>query len=307
MMKILPPLAAMRALEAAARHLNFTKTAHELNVTQSAISHQIRHLEDVWGFDLFTRKKSKLELTAQGDALSHVIREFLAEMEKTLHSFEEADRRGPLRISLLQSFAVNWMVPRLPDFNQQNPDIDVWISTRDETVDFSSSDVDVAIRLGGGNYPDVFSELLLQEKVFPVCAPEILTKYGTPTDAKGLLKLPLLLRYNESRTATWQEWFEYAGVENPPLSDGARYPDTNMALQAALDMQGVALARSAHVGEDLKRGRLVRLLDIDYPSPSAYYFLCPKGRENTPKIEAFRNWIKAQAIDAQKEYRQLGI
>lgn len=306
-MKALPPLAAMRALEAAARHLNFTKTADELNVTQSAISHQIRHLEDVWGFDLFTRKKSKLELTSQGDALSHVIRDFLHEMEKTLHSFEEADRRGPLRISLLQSFAVNWMVPRLPDFSNQHPDIDVWISTRDEAIDFSTNEVDVAIRLGGGNYPDTFTELLLQEKVFPVCAPEVVAKYGEPQEAEDLLKFPLLLRYNESRTATWQEWFEFAGVESPPLSDGARYPDTNMALQAALDMQGVALARSAHVGEDLKRGRLVRLLDIDYASPSAYYFLCPKGRETTPKIDAFRKWIKMQAEDAQKEYQQLGI
>ena len=306
-MNTLPPIAAMRALESASRHLNFTRTADELNVTQSAISHQIRHLEDVWGFKLFLREKGRLELTAQGEAISRVIRDFLTRIESVLIALEEADRRGPLRVSLLQSFAVNWMVPRLPDFSEKNPDIDVWISTRDDIVDFSDGEVDAAIRLGGGNYPGSFSELLLQEKVFPVCAPLLLEEYGMPKEVDDLKKFPLLLRFNESRTATWQEWFEFSGVENPPLSEGIRFPDTNMALQAALDMQGVALARSAHVGEDLKRGRLVRLLDIDYPSPSAYYFICPNGKEKTPKIMAFREWIKGQATIAQEEYSALGI
>ncbi|MTI09445.1 transcriptional regulator GcvA [Curvivirga aplysinae] len=306
-MKQLPPIAAMRALEAAARHKNFTKTADELNITQSAISHQIRHLEEVWGFKLFVRRKGGLDLTPKGDTISRVIRGFLEDMEKTLASFEDADRRGSLRVSLLQSFAVNWMVPRLPDFTAEHPDIDVWISTKEEIIDFADEEVDVAIRLGGGNYPDLFTELLLQEKVFPVCAPSLLDEYGTPKNPRDLLKFPLLLRFNEGRTATWQEWFEYSGVTDAPLSFGARYPDTNMALQAAINGQGVALVRSAHMERELQEGRVVRLLDVDYQSPSSYYFICPKGRENAPKIKAFRDWVLAQAKVAQEEYKRLGI
>ena len=307
MAKNIPPISALRALEAAARSQSFTKTAEELNVTQSAISHQIRHLEAVWGFELFNRQKNKLILTDRGAELALIVREFLRQMEQALDEFEVSDKSGSLKLSLLQSFAVNWLVPRLPSFTEKHPEIDVWISTKDEVIDFSSSDVDVAIRLGGGNYPGLFSEFLLREKVFPVCSPGFLNKYSLPKTVGELSRLPLLLRINEARTATWQEWFSAAGYSDFNLRDGARFPDTNMALQAALNDQGVALVRSAHVGHELKNGRLIKLLDCEFESPSAYFFICPQGDEDKPKVLAFRNWIKGQAKLAQQEYSELGI
>lgn len=306
-MRPLPPIAAMRALEAAARHLSFTRAADELHITQSAVSHQIRHLEEFWGFQLFKRQNRGLTLTDQGEALADVIRSFLEQMEQTLGRLTETEVRGPLKVSLLQSFAVKWLVPRLPGFQAAQPDIDVWISTNDDPIDFAEGEADLAIRLGGGNYPALFSELLLTEKVFPVCSPRLLERLGRPEKPSDLLRYPLMLRNNEERTATWQEWFLRAGVDHPQLADGPRFPDTNMALQAALADQGVALVRSAHVGDDLEAGRLVRLFDVDYPSASAYYIVCPSGRENQPKIKAFREWLQAQAAAARENYAALGI
>ncbi|WP_259782302.1 transcriptional regulator GcvA [Aestuariispira ectoiniformans] len=306
-MRPLPPIAAMRALEAAARHLSFTRAADELHITQSAVSHQIRHLEEFWGFPLFKRQSRGLILTEQGEALADVIRSFLEQMEQTLGRLTETEVRGPLKVSLLQSFAVKWLVPRLPDFQAVHPEIDVWISTNDDPIDFGEGEADLAIRLGGGNYPSLFSELLLTEKVFPVCSPRLAERLGMPECPRDLLRYPLMLRNNEERTATWQEWFLRAGVENPQLADGPRFPDTNMALQAALADQGVALVRSAHVGDDLEAGRLIRLFDVDYPSASAYYLVCPKGRENQPKIKAFREWLQEEAAAARSSYAALGI
>lgn len=306
-MRPLPPIAAMRALEAAARHLSFTRAADELHITQSAVSHQIRHLEEFWGFPLFKRQNRGLTLTDQGEALAAVIRSFLEQMEQTLGRLAKAEVRGPLRVSLLQSFAVKWLVPRLPDFQAVHPEIDVWISTNDDPIDFGEGEADLAIRLGGGNYPALFSELLLTETVFPVCSPRLVERLGMPESPGDLLRFPLMLRNNEERTATWQEWFLRAGVDKPRLADGPRFPDTNMALQAALADQGVALVRSAHVGDDLESGRLIRLFDVDYPSTSAYYVVCPNGRENQPKIKAFREWLQAEAALAREIYTRLGI
>ena len=306
-MRPLPPIAALRALESAARHLSFTRAGEELNVTQSAISHQIRHMEEFWGFKLFLRQKRGLILSGEGEALVPVIRDFLERMELTLAQLAKEEVRGPLKVSLLQSFAVKWLVPRLPDFQARHPEIDVWISTNDNCIDFSDGEADLAIRLGGGNYPGLFAELLLTENVFPACSPALLDQYGVPETPSDLLKYPLLLRNNEERTSTWQEWFRRAGVPEPVLEDGPRFPDTNMALQAALSDQGVALVRSAHVGEDLQAGRLVRLFDVDYPSNSAYYMVCPKGMQDQPKIAAFRQWLLDQSKQAYADYQTLGI
>ncbi|RED48512.1 transcriptional regulator GcvA [Aestuariispira insulae] len=306
-MRPLPPIAALRALEAAARHLSFTRASEELNVTQSAISHQIRHMEEFWGFKLFIRQKRGLVLSEQAKVLVPVIRDFLERMEVSLTQLAEEEVRGALKVSLLQSFAVKWLVPRLPDFQARHPDIDVWISTNDNCIDFADGEADMAIRLGGGNYPGLFCELMLTEKVFPACSPGLIEQYGMPETPSDLLQMPLLLRNNEERTSTWQEWFRRAGLMNPLLGDGPRFPDTNMALQAAYSDQGVALVRSAHVGEDLKLGRLVKLFDVDYESASAYYIVCPKHQEDRPKIKAFRAWLADQAIEARMEYDVLGI
>ncbi len=301
----LPPIAALRALEAAARHLNFTKAADELNVTQSAISHQVRHLEDLWGLKLFDRRAGRLALTRNGQALAPVVRSFMGKMTTTLDMLLSEALRDPLRVDMLESFAVRWLVPRLGHFHEQHPDIDVWISTSDELVDFKVDNVDAAIRLGHGHYTGLHLTLLLREHLFPVCSPRLLKQIGKPSTPRDLLDYPLLLRRQDPRHPSWEYWFQLADVGDVMLTEGTRFPDTNMALQAAIDGQGVAMARSAHVGDDLVAGRLVKLFNVECPSTMAYYFVCPEGRESLPKIAAFRKWLCQEAALAQAEYDRL--
>jgi LysR family glycine cleavage system transcriptional activator len=300
-----PPIATLRALEAAARHLNFTKAAEELCVTQSAVSHQIRHLEELWGLKLFDRPARGLVLTRNGQALAPVVRSFFDRLSDTLDTLHTESTRVPLRVDMLQSFAVKWLVPRLGSFYSQHPDIDLWISTHDELIDFAVHEVDAAIRLGNGDYPGLHSTLLLREYVFPVCSPKFLETCEPMSSPKQLLKYHLLLRLGDPAHPNWEDWFQKVGVETRLPIEGPRFPDTNMALQAAMDGQGIALARSAHVYDDLRSGRLVKLFDVDYASTVAYYLVCPAGSEDTPKIATLREWLLTEAAGAQAEYDHL--
>ena len=285
-------MSALRALEAAARHLSYTRAAEELFVTQSAISHQIKHIEELWGIKLFERKGRHLVLTETGHALVPIVRDFVRRITSTLEELAQKDE-GPsaLRVTLLQSFAFKWLVPRLGNFNQEYPDIDVWISTSDEIVDFDLENADVGIRLGYGNWSNLYEELLLQEYVFPVCSPHFLEEYGVPGRPEDLLKLPLLRRNAIDILQRWRDWFKDAGVVVAKMPKGTQFPQTSLAIQAAIDDQGVALARSAHVLDDIKPGRLVRLFPEVKSKSNVYYFLvCVPGRENEPQIAAYRTW-----------------
>lgn len=307
----LPPLAALKALDAAARHGSFTRAATELNVTQSAVSHQIRHLEALWGLALFDREARPLALTKNGAALAPVARDFFTRLSATLQSLREEEERGPLRITMLESFALTWLVPRLSDFRERHPEIDVWISTKDELVDFTAEEVDLGIRLGRGVYPGLHSSLLLREHVFPVCSLQLVKRLGLPASPADLARFPLLLRHDDMHTPDWRDWLAAAGVPDLPLEHGTRFPNSNMALQAAIRGQGVALVRSAHVDggpggsheqSGLKAAGLLRLFNVHCPSEAAYYLVCPDGTQDRPRIAAFRAWIEAEAIRSQALY-----
>lgn len=298
----LPPLAALKALEAAARHGSFTHAATELNVTQSAISHQIRHLEALWGVELFARDVRPLALTKSGAALAPVARDFFARLSATLEGLRVEDAKGALKISTLESFALTWLVPRLNDFNALHPEIAVWISTKDPLVDFRAEDVDVGIRLGNGVYPGLHSSFLMREYVFPVCSIELAKRLGMPKDPSELSRFPLLLRQDEGPLSHWNHWLAVAGVPDLKIIEGPRFPNSNMALQAAISGQGVALLRSSHVDSGLEAGGLVRLFNVYCPAEYAYYLVCPEGAELRPRFAAFRDWILAEAAQSQAQY-----
>ena len=299
----LPPISALRSLEAAARYASFTKAAEKLHVTQSAISHQIKLLEDLWELRLFERKGQRLVVTRTGQELAGVTREFFDRIGLVLDSVHASRSREPLRLDTLQSFAVKWLVPRLGRFHALHPSIDLWISTHDHVVNFDYNEVDIAIHLGNGNFPGLHATLLLEEEVFPVCTPEFLERCGRPDSPRALLDYPLLLRLGEPAHTNWKEWFEAADVPDARLSDGLRFPDTNMALEAAMKGLGVALARTAHVVDELATGQLVRLFHVRCPSNVAYYLLCPSGQQNQPSIVAFRKWVAEEvaAMGARAE------
>ncbi len=300
-MVVLPPAAALRAFEAAARHGSFTSAARELNVTPSAVSHQLRHLEDLWGLALFARGRH-LSLTTAGQRLAPIVRQFLNALEGTLADLSGPDVAASLKVSLTQSFAVKWLLPRLPAYAAATPAADIWISTTDELARLDVGDVDVAIRIGTGPYDPLHSELLIREYVFPVASPALVERFGNIDAPADLLRLPLILRSGKSSVPRWELWFEKVGLETFVPPPGPRFPDTAMTIEAALAGQGAALVRSAHITSELESGHLVKLLDIPVPSPIAYHFVCAAGTEKREAVSSFKSWIFEQAAAAQLLY-----
>jgi len=300
-------MAALRALEVAARRLSFTRAAEELNVTQSAISHQIKHLEELWDVKLFERHPRRLELTAAGAALAPVARDFFTRLDRTLDDLAEDSGHTALQVQALPSFAVKWLVPRLQGFRDAHPEIDVWITTLvEEQVSFEGKKLDAAIHMSTGDYPDLASTFLMGDQVFPVCRPRFLETHGRPETPADLCRFPLLLRSHEFSTPSWEYWFDEVGVGaevyGPALTEGTRYPDSNMAIQAAFEGQGVAMARSAHVWDDIVSGRLVRLFDIECAFHLSYYLVSPLDRADRPSVCAFRDWLVKESKRSEAEY-----
>lgn len=300
-MKELPPSPTLRAFEAAARHPTFTAAAAELKVTQSAVSHQIQYLEDLWGLTLFERGRA-LKLTEPGAALAPIVRQFLVSLDTTLTGLKKRRARHALRVSLTQSFASRWLLPRLPSFEAKHPELQLQIETTDRMIEFSKLEPDAAVRFGTGNYPGLFTELLFREYIFPVASPRLVDRVGAPKVPADLLRYPLLFRAGADLVPKWEVWFERAGVDVSLEAAGTFYPDTNMTIEAALAGYGVALVRSGHVETELADGRLVRLLDVRHPSPLGYFLVCPRGRERLPAIAALRRWLVKEAREAQSRY-----
>ena len=287
----LPPLNSLRAFEAAARHLSFTRAAEELFVTQAAVSHQVKLLEDWLGRKLFQRKNRAVFLTEDGQR-------YLRDISDSLDLLADATQRllasgdgGVLTVTSLPSFASKWLVPKLGDFRDARPDIDVRISANLDIVDFRSSDVDLALRAGDGNWPHLHSEHLLSETLFPVCSPSLLSGEH-PIKSPNDLHFHTLLHDDDSRD-DWRLWLIAAEVDLTTINPtrGPRFDDSAMMLQAAIEGQGIAIGRSALAANDLAAGRLVRPFDLTLPWRMDYYIVCPKGNETIPKIAAFRQWL----------------
>lgn len=300
-MRDLPPTSTLRAFEVATRHATFTSASEELHVTQSAVSHQLKHLEELWGLQLFQRGKS-LSLTPAGAALAPIVREFFMNLEATLADLREQKGRVRLKVSTTYSFALKWLLPRLPSLAQRHPEILVTLDSSDKIINFSSAEADVAIRLGNGNYPALYSEFLFREQIFPVASPDLLKRFGRPHTPAELLRYPLLMRDGADLVPKWEVWFQHVGLAIAPLKESVRFADTNMTIEAALLGQGIALARSGHVESELSDRSLVRLFDVPFPSPVAYYFVCPKGIESQPHIVSFRDWLMQEAVNAGLAY-----
>ncbi|MGE0718865.1 MAG: transcriptional regulator GcvA [Alphaproteobacteria bacterium] len=291
MRRDLPPLNALRAFEAAARHLSFTRAADELAVTQAAISHQIKSLEDWLGVLLFRRLPRRLELTEGGRDLLASIREAFDRIEAAVGRARRNDQTGPLTVSVVPSFAAKWLVPRLGRFQAEHPDIDVRLAADIRPSRFDDG-VDLAIRAGRGHWPGLQVERLLSEELFPVCSPRLLAGAVALCRPEDLARHTLL---HDDFEHDWRMWLLAAGVSGVDWRRGPRFSDSSMVIQAAVEGQGVALARSALAAEDLKAGRLVRPFTIDMASDLAYYVVAPPGHADRPKVRAFRDWLKREA------------
>ncbi len=287
----LPPLNALRAFEAAARHLSFTRAAGELHVTQAAISHQIKALEEWLGMPLFRRQNRALLLTDAGQAYLPPLREAFDRIQDATNKLRERDKSGALTVGTFTSFAAKWLVPRLGRFASAHPDIEVRLAINDVLVDFAADAVEVAIRYGRGDWKGLHAERLMTEVVFVVCSPKLL-------DGPAPLKRPEDLRHHtmlhDDLPEDWDTWLEAAGVGTTKAKRDLAFNHSEMVLQAAIDGLGVALGRSVLVADDLAAGRLVKPFDLELPTQAAYYLACPDGTQDRPKVKAFRDWVMSE-------------
>ena len=285
----LPPMQALRAFEAAAREQSLTRAAAALHLTHGAISHQIKALEADLGVRLVERAGRGIRLTDEGDRFARRVRAALAELVAAVQ--EIADRSNPrqLRISVTPSFAARWLLPRMARFTVAHPDIDLDVRASSALVDFQRDNSDAAVRYGLGGWPGVVSEHLLDESFLPVCSPR-LAGGKLPKQPADLAHFTLLRADDES----WQPWFEAAGLAWPEPSRGPIFNDDAHLMQAAIEGQGIALARTSLLGNDVRNGLLVRLFDIDVPSARGYYLVYPPRLAAATRVLVFRKWLHAE-------------
>jgi LysR family glycine cleavage system transcriptional activator len=291
MARKLPPLNALRAFEAAARHLSFTRAAAELNVTQAAISHQVKALEARLGVVLFRRLNRALSLTAAGEGYLPAVRDAFDAIAAATDRLYADEAGGRLTITTLHSFAGAWLLPRLLRFHVLHPEIDVLLDAADQIVDLTRAEVDLAIRYGNGNWPGLRSEQWMTEEIFPVCSPDLVAG-SAPLRAPAELRNQTLL--HDDMRVNWRVWLEAAGVEGVDPDSGPGFTDSRLVLQAAIGGHGVALARSLLVADDLAAGRLVRPFDVAVPAGFAYYIVTAPEDWDRPKVRAFREWLEAE-------------
>ena len=289
MIRRLPPLSALRPFEAAARLESFSRAAEELHLTHGAVSRQVRALEEHVGCALFSRHGKRVALTAAGRAFAERVRNALQEISQAAEALGDRRRDHRLTVSVLPSFASRWLMPRLIRFMDANPAIEVNVMASTALANFANDEVDVAIRFGRGPWPTLACEEFLDDEYFPVASPKM-NRGKLPKEPRDLLGVRII---REERDY-WHEFFAAAGVPlDAPLA-GHSFNDSTYALQAAARGEGVALARRSIVAEDLQRGTLKRLFRIAVPSRESYWFVSPKALAETPKVKAFRDWVKAE-------------
>jgi LysR family glycine cleavage system transcriptional activator len=304
-MHAMPPLSALRAFEAAARHLSLTKAAEELSVSAGAVSHQIRGLEELLGVKLFERRVRAVALTSAGKLLYPGLQTGFLHIRQALAGLKDAGKERVLVVSTSPGLTSKWLAPRLYRFAAANPEIDVRISSSLNNANFTTDDVDVAIRYmpsGSGVDPALVAEKLVDMSFVPVCSPRLIASQG-PLSTPEALSRALLIHddtlANRAGIPTWADWFRAAGLEDVDISHGLRFNSADHALEAASQDAGVLLAHDLLAYDDLRIGRLVIPIPIALPAGRAWHFVCPRSGKNRPQVGAFRHWIKEElaAVD----------
>ncbi|WP_416304999.1 transcriptional regulator GcvA [Neptunicella sp. SCSIO 80796] len=295
----LPPLNSLRAFESAARHLSFTRAAEELYVTQAAVSHQIKTLEEHLGIKLFLRKNRSLLLTEEGQGYFLDIKDVFASLHDATQRLLARGAKGTITVSLPPSFAAQWLVPRIHDFSKLHPDIDVRIKAVDFDEGFLTDDVDVAIYYGRGKWPGLYSEKLHTEFLTPMCSP-LLFQNGKPLATLDDLRHHNLLHDNSRQG--WKDWIRYFDVKGVNVNHGPIFSHSMLVLQAAAIGQGVALGHSILARPDIAAGRLICPFSEKLVSRNAYYFVCHQTQAELGKIVIFRDWLLSQVVQEQDTY-----
>jgi LysR family transcriptional regulator, glycine cleavage system transcriptional activator len=288
MRRVLPPFLAVRAFEAAARHLSFKQAAEELFVTQSAVSHQVKALEEFLERQLFLRKANGVMLTPAG-------KQYFDDVAAILDQLDESTRRNTycktairLHVRSTPAFAARWLLKKITSFNMAYPEIELQVTTGIETANFRTDDVDILIQYGQQHAGGLSVVPFLSTSRVPVCSPEFADSRPSIQTPEDLLQHTLL---RDVVGDEWTDWFKSAGVENPDSVHGPLFEHCDLSLRAAEQGQGIALAYEALISDEISEGILVKLFEIETMPQVIYSLTCPKNWIDRPKISVFRRWL----------------
>lgn len=297
MSRPIPPLNPLRAFEVAARHLSFTRAAEELCVTPSAVSHQIKVLEDSLGIALFVRDTKSLILTSAGKTYLPGVQEAFRQLVQATYLVKRERHSQALKLNLPPTFAAKWLIPRMRRLMAEHPDIDLHVSTSKNVSDFERDDVDVEIRYGRGEYAGLHAELCLPVSVTPVCSPALAD--SVPLKVLSDLRHHTLLHdnstYDDVSNPDWATWLDHAGISGVDATRGPSFWPSHLVIDAAIDGLGVALAKRNWVRRDLAAGRLIEpFAELTLKVEFSYYLVYPLERKDDPRIQAFTQWMRAE-------------
>jgi LysR family glycine cleavage system transcriptional activator len=302
MRRRLPSLNALKAFEATARQESFTKAAHELCVTQGAVSQQVKGLESELGVRLFRRERQRLVITDAGRAYLEVVRDAFDRLAMGTERLLQQQESGILTITTSPNFAAKWLVHRLSRFSEAHPGIDLRVSASIQHIDFAREDIDLALRHGDGQWPGMHVTRLCTEQLFPVCSPKLLRGSGALRSPRDIKRHTLL---HTNGTADWANWLGRVGVDGIDFKHGVVFNQASITIDAAVDGQGIALARTALVSWDLISGRLVRPFVQALEAPYAFWIVCPRSTADLPKISTFRSWLLKEAAEDARRIAEL--
>ncbi len=285
--RLLPSTTALAAFDAVARHESFSQAAHELSLTQSAISRQILLLEEQLGVKLFERTSRNVVLTSHGANYWKNIAPALTSIRTASLNMISQNTSKTLNLAFLPTFGTRWLIPRIPHFVSKHPDIILNFATRIGQFDFEREGLDAAIHIGQTDWPDAEHEFLMEEEVIPVCSPAFLQSHPI-SSPENLAKLPLF--HMTSRPGAWQQWFASLDIDTP-INTAMRFEQFSNVAQACIAGIGIALMPLFLIQAELNNGQLVTAWDHTIKSPNNYYFVAPKSRWDFDAIKAFREWL----------------
>lgn len=295
----LPPLHALMCFEAAARHMSVKRAAEELCVTPSAVSQQISKLEEMLHTRLFIRGARALELTTEGRIYLRAIRPAFNQISEATQRLMDEEKQNSITVSCTSGFAIQWLLPRLPAFEKGHPGVEVHISTTNRQVDLLTEGIDFAVRHGAGRYPGLESECLVNDRLLPVCSPDLIPAGQSLTSLQDLTHYTLL---HDEHRMDWAVWFKAAGIAHAIEEKGPVFVDSNGVLEAAIAGKGIALIRRSLIRDELKNGQLVNPLHVAIDSPLAYYLVYDESALLQRLSRKFRDWIVSTAATEKNEY-----
>jgi len=290
----LPPLTALPAFDAAARHLSFTKAAEELNLTHGAISRAIRNIEDRLGIKLFERGTRSVRLTPEGAAYAAEIGAALDRIGAATIAATAARTSGILTVSTSDGFAGRWLMPRLQSLRAAAPELEITLTTRLKDDLVESGALDCAIRFGNGEWDGLDNELLMNERHIAVCSPALLAECDTTGIDLNAFTLLHVLAASDQRYLTWQHWLKAANIDNVDTRGGYEFDLLDNAIRAATDGLGVTIADRHMIGHELRQGTLVPIVDVEVDGHQSYWLVTRTGQDDAPQVALFREWLRGE-------------